>query len=278
MRIDAHQHFWELSRFDYPWMPPVPSKLRYDYLPEDLAPVLARNNFDGTVLVQATTDPVETDWLLSLADRHEFILGVVGWVDLTSAKVGSELDRLQKRTKFVGVRHPVENEADDDWLLRSDVVRGLEEVAQRGLPYDLLLRPRHLSLVVELADRIPGLPLVIDHLAKPPVKSGELEPWARDLARVAAIEQVHVKISGLITEADHETWTPDDLRPYVQHAWNLFGPWRCMFGSDWPVCIQAGIWKRVLAGFTQALGPVPKEIRAGVMGENAARFYRLRVP
>ena len=278
MRIDAHQHFWELDRFDYPWMPPEPTPLRRDFIPDDLRPILARNNFDGTVLVQAIAHPAETDWLLELASAHPFILGVVGWVDLTAPNLGAELDRLQRHPKFKGVRHQVEDEPDRRWLLRPEVVRGLRELERRWLPFDLLIRPHHLPELEELVEQVPTLPLVIDHMAKPPIRTGELEPWARDLERAARIRHLHVKISGMITEADWQTWTGAHLAPFAQHAWRVFGPDRCMFGSDWPVCLQAGIWKEVLAGFTQALGPIPKEIRAGVMGENAARFYSLRFP
>jgi L-fuconolactonase len=265
MRIDAHQHFWDLERF------------RRNFLPEDLRPILARNNFDGSVAVQATTEPAEADWLLELAGQSEFVLGVVAWVDLTDPHLGATLDRLQRNSKLAGVRHPVHDEEDDRWLLRLNVLDGLKELARRSIPFDLLLRPRHLPVACELADRVPSLALMIDHMAKPRIAAGEMEPWASDIARAAAIPHMHVKISGLITEAEWKTWVPDHLRPYVQHVWHLFGPERCLFGSDWPVCLQAGIWKEVLAGFTQALGPVPKEIRAGVMGENAARFYRLPV-
>lgn len=277
MRIDAHQHFWDLSRFEYPWMPPVPTPLRRDFLPEDLEPALARNKFDGTIVVQATTTTAETEWLLSLAAEHDFILGVVGWVDLTDPRVGEVLDRLQRNPRFKGVRHPVEAEEDDAWLLRQDVLRGFRELERRSIPYDLLIRPRHLALVTSLSERVPSLPLVIDHLAKPAIRTGRFDDWARDLEEVARIPQVHVKVSGLITEAEWKTWTAGHLRPYVQHAWKTFGPARCMYGSDWPVCLQAGIWKEVLAGFTQALGPVVKEVRTGVMGENAGRFYNLIV-
>jgi L-fuconolactonase len=277
MRIDAHQHFWDLDRFAYPWMPPEPSPLRRNFLPEDLRPILARNNFDGSVAVQATMDPGEVNWLLRLAETSPFVFGVVGWVDLTDPQLGAKLDRLQAHPKFVGVRHPAHDEEDERWLLRLNVLEGLREVAHRGLPFDLLLRPQHLPVACELAERIPSLRLVIDHIAKPRIAAGEFEPWASQIAEAAQVPHMHVKISGMITEAEWKTWLPEHLRAYVQHVWHAFGSDRCLFGSDWPVCLQAGIWKEVLAAFTQALGPVPKEIRAGVMGENAARFYRLAV-
>jgi len=278
MRVDSHQHFWDLSRFEYPWMPEGPGPLRRNFLPEHLAPILSRNRFDGSVAVQATSDPQEADWLLELAAENSFILGVVGWVDLTDERCGETLDRLRKHPKFKGVRHLVHDEPDDRWLLRQDVLRGLKELERRKIPYDLLLRPRHLAIVEELVSRVPNLPLVIDHIAKPLIASGVREPWASDIERIAAIPHVHVKLSGMITEARHREWTSQQLEPYVRHGWSLFGPDRCLFGSDWPVCLLSGSWKEVLAGCTQALGPLTMNVRAGVMGENAARFYGLQPP
>lgn len=274
-RIDAHQHFWDLQRFEYGWIPPEPSPLHQNYLPSDLEPILARHHFDGSVVVQATTDPGEADWLLDLADAHPFILGVVAWVDLTDPHLGAALDRLQRRNKFKGVRHPVHDEADERWLLRPDVLTGLRELERRSLPFDLLFRPRHLKLLPELVDAAPELPLVLDHIAKPVIARGIFDPWAEEMEFAAKIPHLHVKLSGVITEADWKTWKIEELKPYFQHVWKCFGPQRCMFGSDWPVCLQAGSWKQVLAAFTQGLGPIPKEIRAGVIGDNARRFYTL---
>jgi L-fuconolactonase len=249
--------------------------LRRDWLPEDLRPVLFRNKFDGCLTVQATTDAAEVDWLLSLAGANPWVLGVVGWVDLTDPGLGRRLDELQRHPKFKGVRHPVHDEEDVRWLLRLNVTEGLRELARRRIPFDLLVRPVHLPVVLELAEQIPDLLMVVDHIAKPRIAEGLMEPWAADIERVAQIPKMHVKISGMITEADWKTWLPVQLKPYVQHVWSCFGPQRSLFGSDWPVCLQAGIWKEALAGFTQALGPVVKEVRDGVMGENAMRFYRL---
>ncbi len=273
MRIDAHQHFWEVGRFPYPWMPPEPSKLRRSYLPEHLAPILARNRFDGSIAVQAATDPGEVHWLLELAARHDFILGVVGWVDLTSPRLGQTLDELQKNPKFCGVRHPAHDESDLEWLLREDVIAGLREVARRRLPYDLLLFPEHLPLVPRIAERVPGLRMVIDHIAKPRIARRQMDGWAQAMERVAQVPNLHAKLSGMITEADPGDWKPEDLAPFVQHVFHLFGPDRLMFGSDWPVCLLAGTWKEVLAAFTQALGPLPLEVRSKILEETPERFY-----
>jgi L-fuconolactonase len=276
MRIDAHQHYWDVTRLEYPWMPPGDSILRRNYLPHDLAPVLERHGFEGTVLVQANVVIEETWWLLDLASQRETILGVVGWVDLTDPDLGHVLDRCQKHPKFKGVRHIVHDEPDVRWLLRDDVVRGLKELARREIPYDLLLRPPHLPLIPQLAERVPGLPMVIDHIAKPLIAEHVMEPWARDMEAVAKIPGMHCKLSGMITEADHNNWSADDLRPYVQHVLNLFGPDRLMFGSDWPVCLLAGSWKQVLAAFTQACGAMPNAEREKILGETAQKFYRLQ--
>jgi L-fuconolactonase len=275
MRIDAHQHFWEPGRFPYPWMPPAPSPLRRPFLPAELGEILARNRFDGCVTVQASTVDGEGDWLLALAARHDFILGVVAWVELAAANLPRRLDELQRHPKFKGVRHPVHDEPDDRWLLSPEVISGLRELARRDIPYDLLLRPQHLFVVFELAERIPNLRMVIDHIAKPRIAEGHLEGWAGDMERIAAIPQVSVKLSGMITEAHPGNWNAEHLRPFVQHVLGLFGPDRLMFGSDWPPCLQAGSWKEVLAAFTQAVGPLSLEDRSRILGETAVRFYRV---
>jgi L-fuconolactonase len=278
MRIDAHQHFWDLERFHYPWMPPLPSPLAFSFLPQHFRPILKRNKFDGSVVVQAHTSLDETEWLLALASENDFILGVAGWVDLADEGLGHTLDRLQRNPKFKGVRHPVHDEPDPDWIVRADVLRGLRELARRGVPFDLLFRPQHLRLIPRIAESAPDLRMVIDHLAKPPIASGRLEGWADDLARAAEYPQVYCKLSGMITEASPD-WTAEELKPFVQHAFAVFGPSRLMFGSDWPVCLLAcDTWKVALAAFTQAHGPLPQATRNQVLGETARTFYRLEAP
>jgi L-fuconolactonase len=275
MRIDAHQHFWDLERLEYSWMPPGENILRRNYLPDDLRTILEDNRFDGSVLVQANTVMAETRWLLELAAENPFILGVVGWVDLTDSGLPGVLDELQRHSRFKGVRPAVHDEADTNWLLRPEVLRGLGELARRGIPYDLLVRPVHLPLVPRLAEAVPDLRMVVDHIAKPLIAEHRLEGWADDIAAAAKIPGMHCKLSGMITEADHQNWTSEDLRPYVQHVLNVFAPERLMFGSDWPVCKLAGSWKRVLAAFTQACGPQPQNVRDRLLGDTAAEFYRL---
>ncbi len=275
MRIDAHQHFWDIQRFQYPWMPAGESPLRRNFLPHDLKPILQRNRFDGSIVVQANVILDETRWLLELASEHEFMRGVVGWVDLTDPRVGATLDELQRHPKFKGVRHLVHDEPDVNWLLREDVLGGLGELARRKIPYDLLLRPQHLRLVPRIAERVPDLRMVIDHIAKPLIATQRMDGWAEDIAAAAQIPQVYCKLSGMITEDDPRDWKAEHLRPYVQHVLGLFGPDRLMFGSDWPVCTLAGTWKEVLAAFTQSTGPQPIEAREKLRGGTAARFYGL---
>ena len=211
MRIDAHQHFWSLDKFAYSWMPEGESVLRRDYLPSDLAPILEEHRFDGSIAVQATTDPGEAKWLLSLADENEFLKGVVAWADLTSPHFAHKLDDLQRHPRFVGVRHPVHDEEDQRWLLRDDVLENLGELAHRGIPYDLLLRPMHLPLVPLVAERVPDLRMAIDHLAKPFIADHLMDGWAEDLAEAAKLPQVYCKLSGMITEASPQTWKPQEL-------------------------------------------------------------------
>ena len=275
MRIDAHQHFWELSRFNYPWMPSEPSPLRRNYLPSDLKPILETHRFEGSVVVQAHHSLDEARWLLDLARENDFIKGVVAWVDLTDPHVGKTLDELQRDPHFKGVRHLVHDEPDPLWLLRPDVLRGLRELESRDIPYDLLLRPIHLPLVPKLAEKLPALRMVIDHIAKPSISTGEFDTWARRMEAVFPIANVYCKLSGMITEAAWHNWNASDLHPYVTFVCQGFGPNRVMFGSDWPVCLLAGTWKEVLAACTQGMGPQPVDVREQIFGGTAMHFYRL---
>jgi L-fuconolactonase len=275
MRIDAHQHFWDMGRLVYPWMPPEPSPLRRNFLPADLALLLQIHNIDGTVAVQAHHSLEEARWLLSLAAEHDFIKGVVAWADLTSPQLGATLDELQRDRHFKGVRHLVHDESDPRWLLRTDVLGGLAELERRDIPYDLLLRPVHLPLIPVLAEKLPRLRMVIDHIAKPSIATKEFDNWAQMMEAVFPISNVYCKLSGMITEAAWHNWSPSDLRPYVSFVFQGFGPSRLMYGSDWPVCLLSGTYKQVFAALTQALGPQPLQIREQILGETATRFYRL---
>ena len=275
MIVDSHHHFWDLDMFDFGWMSGAPDVLRRNYLPADLAPELERTGVSRTVLVQATQDAGEADFLLDLAEANEFIAGVVAWTDLTADDLGATLDRLMKRRGLVGIRHLVHDEQDDAWLARDDVVRGLGELERRGLAYDLLLRPQHLRYIPALAERLPDLRMVVDHIAKPSIAEGTMEPWATDIAAVASVPGIYCKLSGMVTEADHSRWTVDDLKPYVAHVVEHFGLDRLMWGSDWPVCRLAASYERVLESAIDAVGPISEGEREKLVGANATRFYRL---
>lgn len=275
MRLDAHQHFWQYRAADYPWMTDALQALRRDFLPGDLQPLLAAAGLDGSIAVQAQQTVAEARWLLELAGRHPFIKGVVGWVDLCAPGVDEDLTQLRRDPRFVGVRHVVQDEPDDRFLLRPDFQRGLARLASHGLTYDLLIYPRQLPAALELVARFPGQPFVLDHLAKPAVRDGHMEPWCTQVRELARAPHVWCKVSGLVTEADWARWTPDQLRPYLDVVFEAFGPGRLMFGSDWPVCTLAGRYDRVFALVDEYARPLAPAERAGLFGGNAARFYGL---
>jgi L-fuconolactonase len=275
--IDAHQHFWDLSRFDHPWVRSEGlGPLRRDFLPSDLEPLLGPAGVDGTVFVQTRHDVGEARWALGLSDRHEFLVGVVGWVDLASEACEDHLAALESHARFVGVRHITHDEPDDDWIVREDVLRGLRALERHRVPFDLLLRPRHLRHVPTLARRLPDLPMVIDHLAKPPIRTGRLEGWREDLQAAARFPNVFCKLSGMVTEADPEAWSPRDFVPYVRTALEAFGPERLMFGSDWPVSTLCASYGHVVSALRHALGPISADERAWIFGGTAERFYGLK--
>ena len=273
--IDSHQHFWQVGRFDYPWMKSDDAVLYRDYLPAQLEPVLKENGVEGTVLVQASNGLAETRWLVQLAAENSFVAGVVGWVDLMSPEVDRQLDELTRDPRFKGVRHLVESEREDDWLVQRQVVSGLKRLAAHGVSYDLLVHTRHLKYAKRVAEECSELALVIDHLAKPPIARGEFDEWARELRPLAKFPSVYCKLSGLVTEANWATWRTDDLRPYVEYALELFGTERLMFGSDHPVCLLAASYRRVLESFQALLSGLSSAERDRIFGGNAARFYRL---
>jgi len=266
--IDAHQHFWQLGRFDYPWMSKDLGVLYRDYLPTDLNPILKQNGIEKTVLVQASNSVAETNWLLDLADSTDFIAGVVGWADLTNPEIPTH-------PKFKGVRHLVESEPNDDWIILPAVLSGLQKLSARGLSYDLLVHTRHLKHVPIVAESCPDLKLVIDHLAKPPIARNEIKEWSNAFKPLANYPNIHCKLSGLVTEANWDSWRVDDLRPFVDCALESFGPDRMMFGSDYPVCLLAASYDRVLVSFQEILKDLNDADREKIFANNAAKFYRL---
>jgi L-fuconolactonase len=278
--VDAHHHFWDPARAHYPWLTDEMAAIRRRFGPEDLRPLLRAAGVDRTVLVQTRHSLDETREFLGTAASTDFVAGVVGWVDLADAAVGERLAALRAEPggdRLVGIRHQVHDEADPDWLLRPDVRRGLRAVADATLAYDLLVRPRELPAALATARAFPDLRLVVDHLAKPPIATGEVAGWAALLAPFRELPHVFCKLSGMVTEAGRRRWTPADLAPYVEQAMTIFGEDRVMFGSDWPVCLLAAPYERVVAALTEALGEVSAASRAKVFGENAVAFYRLDV-
>src|SRR2546428_2002285 len=274
--VDSHQHFWQVGHFDYPWMSSEVEVLYRDYLPATLEPILKACGVAKTVLVQASNSLAETYWLLSLADHYHFIAGVVGWVDLTDPRMEEELEVLTAYPIFKGIRHLVESEPVEDWLAEPSVLRGLRVLERHHVSYDLLVHTRHLKHVKTVAENSPELRLVVAHMAKPPVASGEVTEWANEIKAVAAFPNVHCKLSGLVTEANHTSWSADDLRPFVECALEFFGPERLMFGSDWPVCLLAASYDRVLESVHSLLAVLSDEERNRNFAENAMNFYRLR--
>jgi L-fuconolactonase len=277
--VDAHHHFWTPGRYDYYWMSgPELTPIRRPFDPGDLRPLLAAAGVNSTVLVQTVPSVAETREFMETAAETSFVAGVVGWVDLTDAAVGETLAELQSQPNgktLVGIRHMVHDEADPDWLVRAEVQRGLAAIRDAGLAYDFLVRPRELPAALATARGFPDLRFVIDHIAKPPIASGEIDAWNALLEPFRSLTHVSCKLSGMITEANWTEWTPSDLRPYVARALDIFGTERVMYGSDWPVCLLAGDYGAVKSALEEALPPLSPEEWAAVFGGNAIRFYGL---
>jgi len=273
--VDSHQHFWQVGHFDYPWMSKEVEVLYRDYLPSAMEPILKENGVARTIVIQASNTLAESYWLLSLADRHSFVAGVVGWVDLVDPKLEQELEILTANPMFKGVRHLVESEPSEDWLIQPGVLRGLSVLESHGVSYDLLVHTRHLKHVKTVAETCPELRLVIDHIAKPPIASSEIKEWAKQLRTVATYKNLQCKLSGLVTEANHGSWRREDLKPYVDCALEIFGPERLMFGSDYPVCLRAASYSQVLETFQFLLAALSEEDRTAIFSTNATKFYRL---
>jgi L-fuconolactonase len=274
-RIDAHQHFWDLGRVEYPWLGPRFAPIDRTYEPRELEPHLETAGIDGTVVVQAANSYADTDYMLEQADAYDWIGAVIGWVPLLDpAEAARALDRYARHPRFRGVRHLIHDEPDPDWVVREEVIEGLGLLAERDLIFEVVaVFPNHLKHVPTLAERLPGLRLVIDHLAKPPIREGRMEPWATQMATAARYPNVHAKVSGLNTAADPERWSASDLRPYIDLAIEKFGVDRLMFGSDWPVCELAGGYERVWTETNRALEGRPRTEIDALLGETAARVY-----
>lgn len=280
LRVDTHQHFWNLNKVAYPWLTPDNGPLYATFAPRDLDPQRRAAGIDLTVLVQSMNSLEDTVAMLTQAEDYDWIGGVVGWVPLADpAEARVALKRLSGHPKFKGMRHLLHLEADPEWVLQSSVRKSLRLLAEAGLSFDFsAVYPHHLQHVPAVAQALPELTIIIDHLGAPPIKDHALGAWADQLAAAARCPNVFAKLSGLVTRADHTHWTVADLVPYVDFALEHFGADRLMFGSDWPVCTLAADYALVHAALNQALAQRTPEERAAIFGGTAARVYRLAAP
>jgi L-fuconolactonase len=273
--IDAHQHFWHYSAEEYGWIDGRMEALRRDFLPPHLIGEMIRTGVDGTIAVQARQTLADTEWLLDLSKAYPFIAGVVGWAPLTSPEFTALLDSLATYPKLRGLRHVLQDEPDEAYMLRDTFNHGVSMLKDRNLVYDILIYERHLPIAVQFVDRHPNQKFVLDHLAKPKVSAGEISPWREQIRELARREHVHCKLSGLVTEAKWGSWTIEDLRPYVEIALEAFGPHRVMAGSDWPVCTLASEYQRWWQTLLSLLSGFSESERNAILGVNAIETYSL---
>ena len=274
-RIDAHQHFWQYAADTHAWIDDSMTAIRRDFLPADLEPLLRAEGFDSCIAVQAQQNVEETEWLLSLADAYAFIRGVVGWVDVCAADVADQLARVAAHPKLRGVRHIVQDEPDDRFMLRADFMRGIDALTRVGLTYDILIYARQLPSAAQLVKAFPEQKFVLDHIGKPDMRAGALDPWARGIAALSRNRNVWCKLSGLATEADWSHWSSAELTPYLDVIFDWFAPDRLMIGSDWPVCLLAGAYGDLIAIVRDYVERrFPSHLDA-ILGVTAAEFYGL---
>ncbi len=273
--IDSHQHFWNYSPQRQTWMTDEMTLLKRDFLPSDLLPMLKKCSIQGCIAVQASQTEEENTFLLTLANQNDFIKGVVGWVDLQSDQVEQRLARYSKRKKMRGFRHIIHDEADVDFMLRPDFIRGIGLLKQFDFTYDILIFPKHLPNTLRLVRKYPDQPFVIDHLAKPIIRERKIEDWKRELGAIAACENVYCKVSGMVTEAKWQDWRKEDFTPYLDAVVEMFGTNRLMYGSDWPVCVLSSTYEDMYEIVTNYFSKFSKIEKENVFGSNAARFYHL---
>ncbi len=273
MKIDAHQHFWIYNAEQYGWIDEKMGELKRDFLPQDLKPLLEAEGIDGAIAVQARQDLDETRWLLQLAAESESVKGVVGWIDLCSPDLTAQLEEFAPHPKFVGVRHVVQAEPDDEFMLRTAFRRGIGRLAEYGLTYDLLLYPRHLQVAVKLVREFPTQRFVLDHIAKPLIADGIVKPWDGEIRELAKCENVWCKVSGMVTEARWKQWRAADFRPYLDVVFEAFGEDRLMVGSDWPVCTISATYAKTLGLVADYMSHLSAGKRERISGGNCARFY-----
>lgn len=274
-RIDAHQHFWKYDPVRDSWITEDMAVIRRNFGPEDLQPVLQQHGFDGCVAVQADQSEAENELLLAYASNYDFIKGVVGWVDLRAADIEERLSHYARSEKMKGFRHVLQGEPDRALMLQPAFKRGISQLSRFGFTYDILIFPDQLRYARELVAAFPDQPFVIDHLAKPNIKGQEMEAWARDMEAIAAYENVHCKISGMVTEADWQHWKKEAFRPFLDVVVAAFGTGRIMYGSDWPVCLVAASYEEVLDIVKSYFSAFSHSEQAAFFGGNASRFYKL---
>jgi len=275
MRIDAHQHFWQLAARAGGWPPPSLAAIYRDFAPDDLAPLLAEHGVAGTVLVQSLPSEADTDWLLALAERAGFIRAVVGWTDLLAPDAPGAIARLASNTKLKGLRPMLQDLDDEQWIANPALAPALRAMVEHGLRFDALVLPRHLPALLQCARDYPALSIVIDHAAKPPIADASFGQWREDMAQLAVLPNVHCKLSGMVTEAKQD-WNVDDLRPYASHVLEVFGAQRVIWGSDWPVVNLAGGYGAWLAASETLLAHLGQQDRNDIFGLNACRFYGVK--
>lgn len=276
MRIDAHQHYWRIARGDYGWITPELPVLYRDFGPDDLRPHLLQHKLDGSIVVQAAPTIAETEFLLALSETSDTIKGVVGWLDLDDPDWQAQYDRLNKHPKFIGIRIMIQEMQNASDILQPHYIEALQWFAAQDVPVDLLVRSDQLQPLIALLDRVPNLRGVLDHLGKPQIAEGVLEPWTSQLSQIAKHSNIYCKLSGMVTEANHQSWQPEQMEPYIHHVLKEFGPERVMFGSDWPVCLLAGSYDQVVNVLEHGLpSGLSENDKARIFGLNALAFYKL---
>ncbi|OYW08426.1 MAG: amidohydrolase [Acidobacteriia bacterium 12-62-4] len=273
--IDTHHHFWKYSAAEYGWINEEMKTIRRDFLPADLKKTLDEAGVSGAVSVQARTTVEESDWLLSMAEKHDFLRGVVGWVPLTEGDVEKHLERLAQHKKFKGVRHVIQGEPDDNYILRPDFNAGVKKLLKYKLRYDILIFERHLKPSIRFVDQHPNQMFILDHVAKPKIKERILSPWREDMIALGKRPNVYCKLSGMITEADWKKWSSADLAPYLDTALQAFGPKRLLFGSDWPVMLVAGQYKPWVELIKQTIKRYSTAEQEQILAKNAIEAYGL---
>ncbi len=277
MKIDSHHHFWKYSVEEYGWIDDGMKVIRRDFLPEDLEKEISGSGIDGVVSVQARQTIDETEWLLGFSEKHDFIKGVVGWVPLISPNVRQHLSDFSSFRKLKSVRHVIQGESDNDFILRKDFDEGIKALKEFGLAYDILILEKHLPQTIKFIDMHPEQIFILDHIAKPKIKGNLIEPWRANIIKLAERRNVYCKVSGMVTEADYMKWTEEQLRPYFETVLDAFGPERLMFGSDWPVCTVACEYRRWVGIVRKYISKLSVSEQEAIFGGNAVRAYDLNI-